>query len=214
MVKNKVIVIGGIPGVGKTSIAGHLARQLDIDIMLSTDYLREFLRNAAEGRRTQEVFSTSVYDAWKNFGERTRENILRGYRAQGKLISRGINAVIERAHRDGEGLIIETLYFIPDQLPALTIPGTVPLYIQVSDPQRHSQMLLERARYTHPGQPGDRLAAQADAYRFMAEDSLQGCASHGIRVFDNLDYNRTRDEITAFVRQSIQPRTLGSANKP
>ncbi|WP_162509717.1 AAA family ATPase [Thermogymnomonas acidicola] len=52
--KAPVVLIGGIPGVGKTSMAGAVARMLDIDIVLSGDYLREMVRppcSPAEKRR-------------------------------------------------------------------------------------------------------------------------------------------------------------------
>ncbi|MDE1860570.1 MAG: hypothetical protein KGH72_02515 [Candidatus Micrarchaeota archaeon] len=114
-------------------------------------------------------------------------------------MSRGINATVERALKNGERMIVETLYFIPDFLPALSNPGVLPFYIQVSDPKRYEQMVLERKDYTHPGQPGDRLLPHLDAYRFMAEYSIEACKKKGIKVFDNTNYKDTLTEISKFV---------------
>ncbi len=198
---HKIIVVGGIPGVGKTSISGHLLRKFDIDIMLSTDYVREFVRGTGMDR--EGVLNTSVYDAWQRFGEKTPENILRGYKEQGAILSKGTNAVIERAIKNQEGLVFETLYFIPEQLTALSNDGVISLYIQVSDQGIHRRMLLERGQYTHPGQSGDRLAEHISEYRIMAEDALSACKKVGIPVFDNLNYQKTRTEITEFVATKI-----------
>ena len=168
MPDHRVIIVGGIPCVGKTSICGYIARKLEIDLMLSTDYLREFLRSAVSGDKNYDLLNTSVYDAWKKFGERNRENIVKGYHEQGQIISKGINSLIERANKNQEGMIIETLYFMPQMLPALKSPGVLALYIQVSNPDIYKKMVLERDKFTHPGQSGGRLLPNLDAYRFMA----------------------------------------------
>ncbi|MHB1830379.1 MAG: P-loop NTPase family protein [Candidatus Micrarchaeaceae archaeon] len=198
-----VIIVGGIPCVGKTSMCGYLARRFNIDIMLSTDYLREFLRSAVSEDKAYDFLNSTVYDAWKKFGERNKENIVKGYREQGKIISKGINALIERSNKNKESLIIESLYFMPDQLPALNNSNVISFYIQVSDNERYKKMITERAEFTHPGQSGDRLIMQVDAYKFMAEDALESCKKNGIPVFDNLDYIRTRNDIVKFVESKI-----------
>ena len=64
--KKVVILIGGVPGVGKSSISGYLSRELGFDIVLSGDYLREFLRPFIKS--DQQIASSSVYDSWKFFG--------------------------------------------------------------------------------------------------------------------------------------------------
>jgi mevalonate-3-phosphate-5-kinase len=197
---HRVIIVGGIPCVGKTSICGEIARQLGIDIMLSTDYLREFLRGAVAGDSDYDLLNTSVYDAWKRFGEHNKDNIIKGYREQSAIISMGINSLIERASKNQESVVIETLYFVPEQLPALKNPGVLPIYIQVSDIGVYRKMMLERDKFTHPGQPGGRLVPHIDEYRFMAEDALNECKKYGIKVFDNLDYIKTRDEVINFSR--------------
>lgn len=204
MADHKVIIVGGIPCVGKTSICGHIARKLEIDIMLSTDYLREFLRSAVSGDNNYDVLNTSVYDAWKKFGERGRETIVKGYRDQGTIISKGINSLIERANKNQESLIIETLYFIPEQMPALKNPNVMPIYIQVSDSEVYKKMVLERDKFTHPGQSGERLLHHLDAYRFMADDAVECCRKNGIKVFDNLNYAKTREDIVKFIVESRQ----------
>lgn len=203
MANYKIIVVGGIPCVGKTSICGHLARKFKIDIMLSVDYTREFLRAAVSGDKNYDFLNTSVYDAWKRFGERNKENIIKGYRGQGELMSKGINALIERSVKNEESLIIETLYFMLEKLPAIKEPNVLPIYIQVSDPNKYKKMIMERSEFTHPGQPGDRLLPHIDSYRLMAEDAIESCKRNGIKVFDNLDYEKTRDEITTFVESKF-----------
>jgi 2-phosphoglycerate kinase len=63
--KARIIFIGGIPGVGKSSISGYIASRLCIDIVLSGDYLREFARPLIHGDEGR-ILNVSVYDAWKH----------------------------------------------------------------------------------------------------------------------------------------------------
>ena len=204
MEKHAVIVVGGIPSVGKTSISGFIARRFSIDMMLSTDYLREFLRSAVSGDKKYDFLNISVYDAWKEFGDMTPENIVKGYLHQGELISRGMNSLIDRANKNGESLVIESLYFMPERLPSLKEPNVIPIYIQVSDLGRYKEMVLERDKFTHPGQPGERLVPHIDAYRLMADEAIKTCRNNGIKVFDNLDYMKTRKEIAEFIESRMK----------
>ena len=73
--KTKIILIGGVPGVGKTSLSGSIAASNGINIVLSGDYLREFLR--AYKNESAEILGYSVYDSWKYFGDMTVDNIIK-----------------------------------------------------------------------------------------------------------------------------------------
>ncbi|MDE1860571.1 MAG: hypothetical protein KGH72_02520 [Candidatus Micrarchaeota archaeon] len=66
--KTTVIIVGGIPCVGKSSICASLAKSLGIGIVLSGDYLREFIRPIIAEDSRYTVLNTSVYDSWKKFG--------------------------------------------------------------------------------------------------------------------------------------------------
>lgn len=198
MNKNKVILIGGIPGVGKTSISGFLAREVGIDLVMSGDYLREFIRPFSRNMN-MEIMEKSVYDAWQMFGTRNEENILKGFMEQGKIMNIGTSRILRRALQNGEPLIIETLYFLPSQMETELLEKITSFYIQISDRKVNSERLLEREKYTHFHSPGERLAGKLDEYRIMMERSMKECREYGIKTFDNLDYLKTRNLILEYV---------------
>ncbi len=197
--KPVILLIGGIPGVGKSSISGYLAKNLGIDIVLSGDYLREFVRPLLpeEGKKT---IGVSVYEAWQLFGEETRGNIEKGFLTQGELLNKGLNSVLSRAISNGESLIVESLYFIPSQLEKEVLQNITSFYIYISQKEVNSQRLLEREKFTHFSSPGKRLSDQLDRYRVMMDYSLEECKKFGIKSFDNLDYLDTRDQILQYVK--------------
>ena len=151
----KIVLIGGIPGVGKTSIAGEIAKALDIDIVLSGDYLREFIRPFGDYAKFS-VMSKSVYNAWTSFGERNRENIVSGFLAQSEIMNAGISAVIRRAAGNGEDIVIEQLHFVPSQLGKDLINQIIPIYLYIHDIDIHRDRLRERVNFTHANSPGEK----------------------------------------------------------
>lgn len=194
-----IVLIGGIPGVGKSSISGFAARALGVDIVLSGDYLREFARPLLS-ETNKEIISTSVYEAWKFFGEESEETIRKGFLAQGEILNRGLNAVLSRAIKNGEPLFVETLHFIPSQLDSKVLEEITPLYIYISDRELNSKRLLERGSFTHFNSPGKRLSDQLGRYRVMMEYSLKECGEFGIQTFDNVEYEHTRDQILQYIK--------------
>ena len=199
----KIVLIGGIPGVGKTSIAGEIAKALDIDIVLSGDYLREFIRPFGDYAKFS-VMSRSVYDAWTSFGERNRENIVSGFLAQSEVMNAGISAIIRRAVGNGEDVVIEQLHFVPSQLGKDMINQIIPIYLYIHDIGVHRDRLKERVNFTHANSPGERLADQLDTYRFMMDYSLEESRSYGIKIFESSDYRKTLKDVLAFVESEVR----------
>jgi 2-phosphoglycerate kinase len=199
----KIVLIGGIPGVGKTSIAGEIAKALDIDIVLSGDYLREFIRPFGDYAKFS-VMSRSVYDAWTSFGERNRENIVSGFLAQSEIMNAGISAIIRRAVGNGEDMVIEQLHFVPSQLGRDLINKILPIYLYIHDIDIHRDRLRERVNFTHANSPGERLADQLDTYRFMMDYSLEESRSYGIRIFESSDYRKTLKDVLTFVESEVR----------
>lgn len=210
--RSTIVLIGGVPGMGKTSICADLAKEFGIGIVLNGDYLREFARSLlASDPEASRILKTSVYEAWKLFGDRTENNAVKGYVMQGAILNNGVNALIERAKKNGESIIIETLYFIPNQIKAIDDAGVIKLYLYSSDPELHKRRLLERTRFSHANSPGDRLVKEIDMYRAMMNYSLSESKKHKINVFDNLDYNKTHDEVLQFVRNEVSRQEVQAA---
>ncbi len=192
-----VILIGGVPGVGKSSISGYLAHELKFDIVLSGDYLREFIRPYLG--EDYKIAMSSVYDSWQYFGDKTQENIIRGFLRQTEIMNKGIEKVFERADQNGEKIILETLYFYPDFIQKLR-NVVLPIYLYIENEVEHKHHLEDRSNFTHPRSHGSRLSAHLFEYRLMMKKSLEFCNEHNIRTFDMTDYIGSRDKILKYVR--------------
>ncbi len=134
-----ILVIGGTTGCGKSTIATALADQLGIVRMQSTDLLREVMRTLLSSDQYPELY-TSSYDAWRHL-LRDNENaplltvaqgVEEGYRAQAKLVSVASRAVIERALRERESLIIEGVHAYPELASGITDGDPVIVHVMLA----------------------------------------------------------------------------------
>jgi len=116
-----ILVIGGTTGCGKSTIATALADKLGIVRMQSTDLLREVMRTMLSSDQYPQLH-TSSYDAWRPLLRDEQhaplltvaQGVEEGYRAQAELVSVASRAVIERALRERESLIIEGVHAYPE----------------------------------------------------------------------------------------------------
>ncbi|WP_010917110.1 mevalonate-3-phosphate 5-kinase [Thermoplasma volcanium] len=193
---SKIILIGGVPGVGKTSISGFLARELGIDIMLSGDYLREFLRPLFGDNP---LIQKSVYDAWQAYGQKTDENIVKGYIDQAKIMMAGIDRILIRAIENGENLILETLYFLPEMLSEKARNNVHMFYLYIGDEKLHRDRLVDRINYTHKNSPGTRLAEHLYEYRNIMEYSMMRSSEYNVKIIDTSNYEEARRTILEMI---------------
>lgn len=87
--KTKLILIGGVPGTGKTTIAYHLALTLKIDKVLSTDMIKLFTKTYC--KNYDKYLYTTTHEAYK------LENlsIIDGYLKHSKVINDQVLKVLD-----------------------------------------------------------------------------------------------------------------------
>ena len=131
-----ILVIGGTTGCGKSTIATTLADQLGIVRMQSTDLLREVMRTMLSSEQYPELH-TSSYDAWRRLlhddePQTDAPGVEAGYRAQAGLVSVASRAVIERALRERESLIIEGVHAYPELASGITDGDAVIVHVMLA----------------------------------------------------------------------------------
>ncbi len=186
-----IFIIGGVPGVGKTSMAGKLASDLHIDVVLSGDYLREFLRPYD----TAGKITTSVYDSWKNHGVMNTDTIVKGYLDQASYLSKGMQRILKRSERDGEKILLETLYFIPEMWEGVKPDSISMAYLYVKDELQHRQKLLQRTEFTHFKESGERLADHLKEYRTIMDYTLNLCDRFSVPKIETSNYKEAYDRL-------------------
>ncbi len=135
-----IILLGGTPGSGKSTIAADIASRLNIVRTQSTDMLREVMRSIISSR-VQPLLHRSSFSAWtllSNSNSRDEAYIeallIEGFSRQVDILSGAIEAVVQRAVRESVSLIVEGVHLHPAGTDALTDLGdalVVPVMLAV-----------------------------------------------------------------------------------
>lgn len=132
MIETKIILVGGVAGTGKTTIARELVYRYGIYQRIGTGFIREIVKthnkNPALDCHTYSVESIDPY------------NHLAG---QTYLLKDAINACIDRAHKEGTSLVIEGNHCLPWVLDNKNI--THSFVLCVTDEKTHKKLLMGKS---------------------------------------------------------------------
>ncbi|PID42541.1 MAG: hypothetical protein CSB48_10015 [Proteobacteria bacterium] len=117
-----IILIGGVSGSGKSSVASELSYRLDIPGTQSTDLMREIIRSYLTPQVVP-TLSYSSFEAWR--GLKTLQNndeikheakVVMGFLSQLETMSPALEATVARSLTEGRDLILEGVHVIPSRL--------------------------------------------------------------------------------------------------
>ena len=113
-----MILLGGVPGTGKSTAAAELANRLGVARTQSTDMLREVMRILIPERLSPPLHTSSfnaggAVDTGEMFAVRDAENLLYGFHRQTELVELACQAVLQRAIDERVSLILEGVHVRP-----------------------------------------------------------------------------------------------------
>lgn len=201
--KPLIILIGGTTGVGKSTIATEIAHRLGITRIANTDSIREVMR-AFFSKELMPTLHCSSYDAWQSLRvplPSSAHPVVIGFREQALAVAVGVEAVIERAVREGTNMVLEGVHIVPGFIKAEYFKDAfvILMVITVEDPEVHRSHFYIRAVESEGSRPFERYKINFDNIRKIGE-YVEGLArDQGIPVISsyNLDTTVTRvlDEI-------------------
>lgn len=193
-----VVLIGGAPGVGKSTIATQLANRLGITRVIPTDAIREVMR-AMFSESLMPTLHTSSFDAASLVRHplpRSADPVLIGFGEQASAVAVGVEALISRAVDEGTDLIVEGAHVVPGFLDKDRLAGravVVQVVVTVDDEDLHRNHLLVRAHEVR-SRPSDRYLEFFDNIRKQQKYVKSLALQHGVAIIpsDNLDVTLTR----------------------
>ncbi|MEE9409551.1 MAG: AAA family ATPase [Candidatus Heimdallarchaeota archaeon] len=143
-----IILLAGVPGIGKSTLSSRLSQRLEITNIIGTDMIREILRQTISAKLVPEIHCSS-YEAYKYL--KTKLNpILRhsivGYEEQSRHIIVGIEATIQSALYSRENTIIEGVHLAPNMIKhsILHEPHVLMILLYLEDGEEHLSRIQER----------------------------------------------------------------------
>ena len=211
-----VVLMGGAVGVGKSTIARHLAHRLGIGVVATDGSIREVMR-AMLSAELMPSLHVSSFQTDQAVREPTRRSdaLVAGFREQTQAVSVGIEAMIKRSVTEGTSIVIEGVHVVPgffdvdsygDKLVA------VPLILEVPDEQRHLNHFAVRETSVRPA---ERYAQNFENIRKLQRYLKSQALSHGVPIVPNHSFDQAMSAVLDLVMDKATGRAaLHSAPHP
>lgn len=217
-----VVLIGGAPGVGKSTVASELGYRLGIPRMVSTDAVRQALRSLISPELSP-LLHESSYTAWRAEllpPERVDAKpepvrVIRGFRAQIQQLATAITAIIERNLHENMSLVMEGIHLVPGLSPQRDFEGAmvVELMLMVEDEDSHRDHFGLRERQTHDTRDQDIYLEHFREIRILQEYLLERAQEERVPVVDASDFDRAIDKSMEHVLAALLLRGLAEGGE-
>jgi 2-phosphoglycerate kinase len=199
-----LILIGGVTGVGKSTVATQLAGRLGITRVIATDQLRQVVRAFFSHDFMPAVHHSSfnVAAALSTYGD-DESGTVAGFLRQAHDLAPGVDALVQRAVSEGTPIVLEGVHLLPEiPDPALRRQAIcVQVLLAVRDEERHRAHFRIRGSAT-PRAPGRYLEA-FDRIRTL-QDYLIDCAEReAIPIIDEAGIEGSLGRITEVVLEAV-----------
>jgi 2-phosphoglycerate kinase len=210
-----VILIGGATGVGKSTIATHLAHRLGIVRVVATDgSIREVMRSmlSAELMPTLHVSSFQTNTVVREPTRRS-DALVAGFREQTAAVAVGIEALIKRAAADGTSVVIEGVHVVPGFVDVAAYTDQVvalPVVLEVDDEGQH---LNHFARRETGVRPAERYAQNFENIRKLQRYIKSQALSHGVPIVPNHSFDQAISAVLDLVMERATARAAQHAEQ-
>ncbi|MCE5213493.1 MAG: 2-phosphoglycerate kinase [Methanobacterium sp.] len=194
-----IILIGGASGVGTSSIAFEVANRLGIRNMISTDMIREVMRKIVSKELLPTIYESS-YTAYRSLRippPPELDEVLIGFRDHVDTVSVGVDAVIERALKEGISIVIEGVHIVPGFIREdLVARENVNMYVlTLQDQEVHKGRFYSRCRQLWARRPLKRYMNYFAAIRRTHKYFESQANKFHVPVIENIDVTTTLDSI-------------------
>jgi 2-phosphoglycerate kinase len=179
-----LILIGGAPGTGKSTVATQVAHRLGIVRIVSTDAVRQVMRAVVARELVPHVHTSSFEAAGTVPAEALTgaaagaDPTVVGFVQQAETVRVGVRGILDRAVEERFPLVLEGVHLVPgtDALPPGARATVVEVLLAVGDPAEHQSHFHARAAHTGDARPVERYLQAFDEIRRI-QDHLLGAAA-------------------------------------
>ena len=205
MRKPYVILIGSASGIGKSTIASQLAKQLNIKHLIESDFIRAVVRGII-GKEYAPALHSSSYDAYKNLRNKANyqsyeDLVSAGFDEHASYVIPGLEKIIQRAITDYDDIIIEGVHLVPGLIDIEQFRDYAEIYFFVlsSDEESHKERFVKRAIQIHRG------GKQLDFFtenRIIHNHLLHQAEKHNVSIIKTESIDKTMEQILTIINRS------------
>jgi len=194
-----IVLIGGAPGVGKSTIAAEFAYRLGIGRLVSTDSVREALRSLIS-RELSPVLHASTFTAWKaellpEESEGLNPNpkrVIRGFMSQVRMLHPAVDGIISRTLSEASSLVLEGVHLVPGTSMAQEAEPdaqVIRLLLVVEDEQSHRDHFAVRERQTASKRMEQAYVRHFREVRLLQDYLMDQARYAGTTIIDATDFD-------------------------
>ena len=205
MRKPYVILIGSASGIGKSTIASKLAKELNIKHLIESDFIRAVVRGII-GKEYAPALHSSSYDAYKNLRNRANYNsyedlVSAGFDEHASYVIPGLEKIIQRAITDFDDIIIEGVHLVPGLIDIEQFKDYAEIYFFVlsSDEESHKERFVKRAIQIHRG------GKQLDFFtenRIIHNHLLHEAEKYNVSIIKTETIDKSIEQILTIINKS------------
>ena len=181
-----VVLLGGAPGSGKSTVAGGIGSRLRITAVMPTDAVREVMRQLVS-KTLSPILHVSSFEAHRVMRAPVPEDhdaVVIGFQQQAEVVASGVRGLVNRAIVEGSDLIVEGVHVLPgvfaDDLAEWRRHAVVcHAVLAVPDPEQHRAHFLTRLERSPSRRPHRYLDAFPEVRRIHRYVSMVA-ESHGV----------------------------------
>jgi 2-phosphoglycerate kinase len=199
-----VVLLGGVTGVGKSTVATQLASRLGITRVIATDQVRQVVR-AFLSRDFVPAVHHSSFDVSRALwaSSDAGSDIVAGFVQQAHDIAPGIDALVDRAVSEGTQIVIEGVHLLPDIPDPALCEGavTVRALLAVGDAEVHKSRFEARAEKTP--RAARRYLDAFGRIRALQDHLVSRASDAGITIIDEIETERALKKVIELVLERV-----------
>ena len=198
-----LLVLGGAPGVGKSTISTRLAVRFGITRIVTTDTIREVLRTVIPATVLPELH-VSTYESVG-----TGADPAEVYVRQARVVGGALVSVVRRLLTERRSVIVEGVHLLPGELVSQlgehpSRPVIVELMLLLEDAVAHRAQLAAR-RAGEPERGGQRSLDQFQTIRTLHDLLAARARSAGVEALDLGEPRRLTERLLELVHARAAP---------
>ncbi len=197
-----LILLGGAPGVGKTSLALEVAHRLGIGRVMSTDAIRQVMRIMLSPDLMPAIHASS-YAAWTAEGfdpTPGADPVVEAFTDQASAVAVGVKALLDRAVEENASMVLDGVSLLPGRLDLDAYRErayVVFLMVATFDSDAFKSRFKRRAKGEKARTP-HRYIENLDAIVRIQEYILELAETHDVPIVENLSFDRS---VLSIIRQ-------------
>ncbi|HEX7022978.1 MAG TPA: hypothetical protein VF171_08990, partial [Trueperaceae bacterium] len=207
-----VILLGGAPGVGKSSLAAELGYRLGIPRVVSSDSVRQALRSLISPELSPSLHASS-FTAWRaellpgeaEIAKPRRNRVIRGFQRQVQQLVTAMTAIVNRNIDEATSVIMEGIHLVPGFMPVDSLKGAtvIELAVAVPDADTHKNHFSLRDAQTEHRRNLDSYLEHFEELRFLQDFIVAQAEEEGVPVIDVSDFDHAVEEAIEYVLDTV-----------